>query len=199
MRPSCLRVPMDDGVQVASKGRMRCAHRPSSMTLARTLSPPRPIHVWMRWRKKRWSTTKTRCDRKKKMESSVGRIRVRRSPAVTEGARCGLVWSPHLPLSRLALCSASSLPACAPRLELSVASEIDNNFMISSLQPPVPVTPTPTGARLICDNMDMDGPSVVDGMGRRGRTEVTVCASHLWHMHGPCAPVLSKNVMELGI
>lgn len=65
MRPSCLRVPMDDGVQVASKGRMRCAHRPSSMTLARTLSPPRPIHVWMRWRKKRWSTTKTRCDRKK--------------------------------------------------------------------------------------------------------------------------------------
>ena len=107
MRPSCLRVPMDDGVQVASKGRMRCAHRPSSMTLARTLSPPRPIHVWMRWRKKRWSTTKTRCDRKK-MESSVGRISVRRSPAVTEGARCGLVSSPHLPLSRLALCSASS-------------------------------------------------------------------------------------------
>lgn len=89
-----------------------------------------------------------------------------------------MVWS-----RLISLCLAShsvlrqALPACAPRLELSVASEIDNNFMISSLQPPVPVTPTPTGARLICDNMDMDGPSVVDGMGRRGRTEVTVCAS----------------------
>lgn len=83
-----------------------------------------------------------------------------------------MVWSPLL----ISLCLASHsvlrqvLPACAPRLELSVASEIDNNFMISSLQS------APTGPRLICD-MDMDGPSVVDGMACRGRTEVTVCAS----------------------
>lgn len=47
-----------------------------------------------------------------------------------------MVWSPLL----ISLCLAShsvlrqALPACAPRLELSVASEIDNNFMISSLQ-----------------------------------------------------------------
>ncbi|KAJ3517412.1 hypothetical protein NM208_g14709 [Fusarium decemcellulare] len=176
MRPIRLCVPLGC---IQREKRMRCAHRPSSMTLARTLSPPRPIHVWMRWRKKL-------VNNKNKMRQGRWRAPLAESALVAAQPEDWPWWSPHLSspfLSRLSpLVLREPLPS-APMLRLAVTSEIDNNFMILPW-----FGLGPTGLRY--------GPS----MPCPGRTEVTVCAAVT------CAysalvrrPSPFKNVIKLGI